>query len=134
VLVQGEEVVRWVEEGVNTTLTHKAQAIGLWDGEKLIAAVAYDEFSGTNIFAHQRIEGRVTREFWWAVFSYPFEDLGCNRITGYVQETNEKAVKLNKKMGFVEEARLKGAAHDGTDMVAMVMWKKDCRMLNWRRT
>jgi len=133
-LVQGEEVVRWVEEGVNTTFTRKAQAIGLLKDGKLVAGVAYDEFSGTNIFAHQRIEGTVTREFWWAVFSYPFEDLGCNRITGYVQETNEKAVKLNRKWGFVEEARLKGAAWDGTDMIAMTMWKQDCRMLNWRRT
>jgi RimJ/RimL family protein N-acetyltransferase len=134
VLVQGDEVARWVAEKTSADLTAKAQAIGLLKDGKLIAGVAYDCYSGTNVFAHQRIEGRVTREFWWAVFSYPFEDLGCNRITGFVQATNDKAIKLNEHLGFVEECRLKGAAHDGSDMLLMVMWKKDCRMLNWRRT
>jgi RimJ/RimL family protein N-acetyltransferase len=133
-LVQGAMVAQWVYEETHATLSPRAQAIGqLKDGE-LIAAVAYDEYTTNNILAHIRIDGKPTRDFWHAIFHYPFEELGCKRITGIVEESNDKAVKLNKHLGFVEEARLKEAAHDGKDMVIMVMWKKDCRMLNWRRT
>jgi hypothetical protein len=132
-LVQGAMVAQWVSEDTAAGLTDNAQAIGLLKDGELVAAAAYDCFSGTNIFAHLRVCGRATREFWAAIFHYPFEDLGCSRITGYVQESNRKAVTLNEHLGFTVEGRLKGAAHDGGDMLVMVMWKEDCRMLNWRR-
>ena len=132
-LVSGDAVVDWVCDNINHDPSTVAMGIGLLDRGNLIAGAVYEGYTGTNIFMHMCIAKPVTKEFWQAIFSYPFDDLRVNRITGYLMETNTKAVKLNTHLGFKVEGRLKGAAHDGTDMLAMVMWKDDCKMLKWRK-
>ena len=79
-IVQGQEVADWVVEGTNANLSNKAVAIGLVKGNELVAAMAYDGWNGTNIFCHQRIDGKTNRAYWKAVFSYPFNDLGLSLI------------------------------------------------------
>jgi len=131
-LVSGDEVADWVALGTGADVTKKVQAIGLVNDGELVAGAAYDCYSGTNIFAHIRIDGKVGREFYKAIFAYPFEQLGCSRITGWVERANEKAVKLNEHFGFTVEAVMTGAAKNGGDILLMVLWKKDCKVLNWR--
>jgi L-amino acid N-acyltransferase YncA len=131
-IVQGQEVVDWVVEGTGTLLSARAQGIGLWLDNKLVAGAAYDMFSGQNIFAHQRIEGKTNRAYWIAITDYPFNALGCNRVTVIIDDSNEKSMNIVKHMGFVEEGRLHGAAEKGNDMVFMVLWWQNCKMLNWK--
>lgn len=71
--------------------------------------------------------------FWWAVTDYPFNQLGCKRITGLVESTNKKALELNKHIGFRVEATLEKAGQNDADMVVMVLWKEDCRFLRWKK-
>ena len=132
-LVSGNAVVDWVCNSINHDPSTVAMGIGLLDKGNLIAGAVYEGYTGTNIFMHMCIAKPVTKEFWQAIFSYPFDDLRVNRITAYMMEANTKVIELSKHVGFKEEGRLKGAAHDGTDMVASVMWKDDCKMLKWRK-
>jgi L-amino acid N-acyltransferase YncA len=130
-LVIGQGVAEWVFQRVGGSVSAHSQGIG-WqvDGE-LVAGVAYECFTGGNIFVHQCVEGKVPRKFWWAVTDYPFNQLGCKRITGLVDSSNSKALELNKHIGFRVEATLEKAGKHDSDLVVMVLWKEDCRFLRW---
>ena len=106
-------------------------AIGLERHGEVIAGVVYENFTGPNIFAHiAGVPGRrwMTREFLYAIFRYPFVQLGVNRITAPVEASNTDALKLNRNFGFTNEAILRGAMLSG-DLILMVMWKQNCRFI-----
>ena len=130
-LVIGPGVAEWVFQRVGGVSNAHAQGIGWQKDGEIVAGVAYEGFSGSNIFVHQCVEGRVSRNFWWAVTDYPFNQLGCKRITGLVDSINSKALALNKHIGFQVEATLEKAGKNDSDLVVMVLWKEDCRFLRW---
>ncbi len=130
-LVVGPEVVQWVATRTNEFGNFGA-AVGIgWarNGE-LVAGVAYNEFNGVNINAHIASSGRhwLTRDFLWAIFDYPFRQLGVQRITGLVGEGNAAARRFDEHLGFTLETKLTGA-HPTGDLLVYVMWKHDCRWL-----
>jgi RimJ/RimL family protein N-acetyltransferase len=132
-IVQGPAVIKWVTEHNQADFGSKAVGIGQYVGGRLIAGVVYDNYNGRNIVGAVAIDGVTTRKFWWAIFSYALETLGCTRMTVYVESTNHKSMHLMERLGFEIEGKLAEAGEDGCDIVVQVMWKKNCRMLNWRR-
>lgn len=111
------------------------RAIGLERDGQLVAAVLYDSFNGHNIcMSVAAAPGRqwMTREFLRYAFHYPFVELGAKRITGIVRETNLDARRFDEHLGFTEECRMRGAAEDGSDVIAYVMWRHQCRFLTER--
>lgn len=126
-------VYAFVRERVKVPLTSNVKAIGLERRGELIAGVLYDGFTGPNIWMHVAAKSGArwaTREFLRAAFSYPFLQLGCDRVSGAVDASNSQARRFDEHLGFEEEARLKGAAADGGDVILYVMWKKDCRYVD----
>lgn len=110
-----------------------SQAIGLVRGGELVAGVVYEGFNGANVWLHVgAIPGRrwMTREFLRAVFRYPFEQLGCKRVSGYVEAWNMDARRFDEHVGFSPEAVLSGAASDGGDVILYVMKREECRYVN----
>ncbi|MFA5606801.1 MAG: GNAT family protein [Leucobacter sp.] len=110
--------------------------LGLVDDDRILAGAVYCDYSGTNVFVHLAGEGRrwLNREFLYVGFQYPFEQMRVRRLTGWVEESNLDARRFDEHIGFREEARLKGAARDGGDVILYVMWKEDCRWLRRGRT
>ncbi|PIM52103.1 hypothetical protein CS062_16240 [Roseateles chitinivorans] len=111
-------------------LCEGARAIGLRRDGVIVAGVIYEGFNGPNIWMHvAAVPGRrwLTREYLLACFRYPFEVCGVQRITGYVDASNTDARRFDEALGFKEEARLKGAAEDGGDVILYVMRREDCR-------
>lgn len=131
VIVQGPEVAAWVMEKAGGCVHQNMSSMGWVRDGKLVAGFAFEGWTGPNIVAHQRQEGMAPKGFWGAAARYVFETLGCKRITGPVPASNELALRLNKKIGYEIEATLKEAAPDGGDMILMVLWKDNCRMLTW---
>jgi RimJ/RimL family protein N-acetyltransferase len=131
-IVQGWGVVEWVSELTRSDIGCNAKGIGLLKDGVLVAGAAYDKYNGRNIFVHQRIDAKPTKAYWRAIASYPFEDLGCSRMTVTVEASNAKSLKLVTHLGFVEEARLSGAAGDGGDFILLVLWKENCKLLDWK--
>lgn len=126
-------VYAFVRERVKVPLTSNVKAIGLERRGELIAGVLYDGFTGPNIWMHVAAKSGArwaTGEFLRAAFSYPFLQLGCDRVSGAVDASNSQARRFDEHLGFEEEARLKGAAADGGDVILYVMWKKDCRYVD----
>jgi len=71
----------------------------------------------------------MTKQYLKECFSYAFDTLGVERLSGYVNASNVDAVRLDEHFGYKREAVLKGAAYDGGDVYSYVMWRKDCRFL-----
>jgi RimJ/RimL family protein N-acetyltransferase len=106
------------------------RAIGLRRDGALVAGVIYEGINGFNAWMHvAAVPGArwLVRDYLMACFYYPFIACGLSRVSGYVNESNTAARKFDESLGFKEEARLKGAAPDGGDVILYVMWRKDCR-------
>jgi RimJ/RimL family protein N-acetyltransferase len=108
-------------------------ALGLLDDSELIAGVIYNHYNKPSICMHVgALPGRrwATREFLFAVFDYPFNQLGCARITALVPKKNIRARKFDKNIGFRFEGRMRKTLSDGDDMMIYGLLKQDCRWLN----
>lgn len=130
-IVQGELVARWVMSAIGS-YTENMTAIGWQTDGRLIAGVAFENFNGNNMFGHQRIDKSPPRSFWIAVSDYIFNFCKVKRFTATVECDNEKAIELNKHIGFEIEATLKDAGRNG-DLIIMVLWPDKCRPLHWKR-
>lgn len=133
-IVVGETVGRWVAEKAKCTWTSACRAIGWMRGGQLIAGVLYDGFTGASIAMHSRCDDprKVSRDWLFAIFDYPFNQLGCKRVTGLVSTANQRAQDTNEHLGWKRETVLKDYFLDG-DGIVYVMRKEDCRWLRFRQ-
>lgn len=119
--------------GVTVPMIAGMKGIGLERDGELIAGVLYEGYTHHNIWMHvAAAPGRrwLNREYLRYCFHYPFVELGCRRVSGWVEDSNEDARRFDEHLGFKEEARLKGAARDGGDVILYVMWREDCRYVD----
>lgn len=105
-------------------------AIGLAKDDKLVAGVVYEGFNGASIKTHIAIDDKtyLTKAFIYTIFAYPFIQLKVKKLIGVVDSDNAKALNLNKRLGFVQEAVLEGASLNG-NLILMTMTKSQCRWL-----
>lgn len=125
-------VFAFVSQYMPMAMVAGMKGVGLEKDGELIAGVLYEGFNGQNVWAH--LAGKpgkrwMNRQFLWYGFHYPFNEMGVKRISGYVNASNTEARRLNEHFGYQEEARLKGAAPDGGDVILYVMWRENCRFL-----
>lgn len=131
IVCDAERIGLWVCERAGGSWTPgRGQAIGLEQDGELIAGVLYEDFNGANVLMHVAGTGRrwLTREFLHVAFWYPFEQLGCKRVTGIVPSVNADALRFDTHLGFQLEATLKDA-YPGGDLLVLVMRREDCRFL-----
>lgn len=106
------------------------QALGLERDGELQAVVVYNLYSGADIAMHVAAVpgGRwMTRSFLRAVFRYPFVQLGCRRVTGYVPASNAVALRFDLHLGFQPEGRMREALENGEDVIVLGMLERECR-------
>lgn len=104
-------------------------AIGLVDGDKLVAGVVYSDYNGKQITAGIAIDGKkINREFLWFMFFYPFKQLGVKRITVCVEQDNSASQQLASRLGFELESRMERAGKTG-DILVYRMFRENCRYL-----
>jgi len=111
--------------------TSLAQCIICLEDGKPIAGVVYEGYNTYTVSAHIWIkEGKKpTKEWFAAIFDYPFNKLEVNKIMGQVFSKNEKARKLDEHLGFKLEATIKDYCPDG-DLLMYTMTRENCRVLN----
>lgn len=97
---------------------------------KLLGGVTFQNFLGGSIALHVNSFDRhwLTRDFLWVIFHYPFVQLGCKKVMGFVPSSNQKALEFDKHIGFKEEYRISDACVDG-DLVVLSMRREECRWL-----
>ena len=106
----------------------RSRSLGLKRDGKYVAGVIYENFNHRSFTCHIAITGRMTTAFLYAIFDYPFNMCDVEKIIGPVASENAESLRLVKKMGFTEEARIKDA-HPLGDIVLLTMLKEDCRFL-----
>lgn len=96
----------------------------------LYGGVVYQGYTGASIAIHMAgFHPRwINRDMLWVAFDYPFVKLGVKKLVGHVSSGNQKALELDLKLGFKEEARIADVYADG-DLVFLSMYKSDCRWL-----
>lgn len=130
IVLNTARVFAFVSERVPLQPVGGMQGIGFERDGELIAGVLYEGYNPHNVWMHVAAKPGslwAKRKFLDFVFAYPFRQLGVDRVSGYVNASNQEARRLDEHLGFKQEATLSGAAPDGGDVVIYVMWKKDCR-------
>lgn len=125
-------VFAFCKERMPVSLVAGMKGLGLERDGELVAGVLYEGFNHHNVWMHVAAEpGRswLNKEFLRYCFHYPFVELGCKRISGYVEARNADARRFDEHLGFRQEAVLQGAASDGGDVILYVMRRDDCRYL-----
>lgn len=131
--VNRDEVIRpWLRHYLQISLPQgKGQLIALARNGEILGAVCVEEYNGANCLMH--VAGKPGARwckptFLRFCFLYVFDQLGCRRVTGLVDETNVAARRLDEHLGFELETRLKQATPNG-DLLVYVMWKEKCRWI-----
>lgn len=125
-------VVRFVASRIGGA-PGECTAVGLESDEGIVAGVIFERCNGHNVFFHDAaVDGYswTNRDFLKAIAYHAFNTMGVPRVTTVVASSNLPALGWDLQYGFVEEGRLKGAAHDGSDSVYLVLWKDKCKWLN----
>lgn len=60
-------------------------------------------------------------------FGYVFGQLGCKRMNTVTPASNVKARRVDEKLGFVQEGRIREALPDGDDLIIYGMLKSECK-------
>ena len=122
----GNEVARWVCKKLHSAPQEGSEGIGLEKDGKLVAGVCYDNWTGRSIMAHIVVDGRMTPAYLHAIFHYPFEHLGLEKVICPIAQSNTESIRLATKMNFTREATLRDAHPDG-DIYLYTLKRKDCR-------
>lgn len=122
-------VFAYVREHTPVVVTAGMKGLGLERDGQLIAGVLYEGYNKVNIWMHVATTPgkRWTLEFLRYCFYYPFVELGCRRVSGWVEASNMQARRFDEHLGFRPEAVLHGAASDGGDVILYVMRREECR-------
>lgn len=128
-IVIGQGVIDWVSARALVIFGPACRGIGLERDGKIIAGVVYENWNKRNVFVHQAIEGRLTRQYLWTICDYPFNQLKVERVTGMIPQGNPKAATAAEKIGFKLETVLKDA-HPSGDILIYVLRRNTCRWLN----
>jgi RimJ/RimL family protein N-acetyltransferase len=107
------------------------EAVGLERDGEIIAACIYNHFTGFDICMHIAAKPGskwCTKSFLYSAFAYPFKQLGCLRVTGYVAAKDEKVIEFDKHLGFVFEG-VKRCALPDDDLVILGMTRAECRFI-----
>jgi len=132
-LTIGKHVVEWVAKQTNEFGNFGTEiGIGWLRDGKIVAGVAYADWNGPNIVCHiasDRSRRWLTKQYLWTIFDYPFNQIGCKRITVCVGQGNRDSLRFVQHLGFALETTLE-SAHPSGDLLIWRMWRKDCRWLN----
>lgn len=126
---QNEILGQWLYSKTGGSYIHgMGQYIGLVDDGKILAVAGYENCNTASVHCHIAVEGMMNREFLRYIFAYPFNELKVKKLIGIVPSFNEKALKLDKHLGFIEECVIKDA-HPGGDLHILTMTKEQCKFI-----
>lgn len=107
-------------------------ALALLGDRGLIAGVVYSHWTRFDVCASLAVDGRLTPRYLFAIFDYPFTQVGVRRITAPIRESNLRSIRLAEHLGFRCEGLLRCAA--GTESVLLYgILKEECRWLAPRK-
>lgn len=113
--------------GIERSYFGSCTTIQVVRGGTVLAIAVYSSFNGVNceltIAAghHDYLRPHVRS----VLFRYPFSQLGCRRVTVLVAQSNAKTIQLAKRLGFVQEGRLRSFLTNGEDCVVLGLLRSE---------
>lgn len=92
--------------------------------DQLKGVILYTNMSKTNIDMHWWMPNCMTKSIISHMFSYPFVELELIRITGTINSSNEKIIKIVERLGFEKEAVVKDYYNLHEDMLIYKITKE----------
>ena len=128
-IVAGPHVGHWVMGRIGGFFDPVCMsAIGWQSDGRLTAGTAYRDWNGVSIEGQIAADRPLTRGFLFAIFDYPFRQLGARKIIATTTADHIRSIRLLRRLGFVEEACLRDAAPGG-DLIIYTMRREACRFL-----
>lgn len=129
-----DEIGRWVAARVphgEPWVPGCGYCVGFAKGSRLIAGAAFFRYNRASIEVGFASDGPqwLNRVNLWQLFTYPFEQLGVQRISAFANASNKASRALIEALGFQHEATLAQAASDGGDQLVYRLLKGDCRYI-----
>lgn len=103
-------------------------AIGWESAGRLVAGASFRDWNGVSIEGQIAADRPLTRGLLFAIFDYPFRQLGARKIVATTSADHIRSIRLLRRLGFVEEACLRDAAPGG-DLIIYTMRREACRFL-----
>lgn len=128
---QADRIGAWVAQQVGQGASWGSfYALGIVDGDDVIAGVVFNNFNRANATCHIAISKytRLVPAMIAASFDYAFNHAKLKRLTGMVPSNEPSVLAFDKHIGFEEEFVMKDGA-PGADMHVLVMWPDKCRWL-----
>jgi RimJ/RimL family protein N-acetyltransferase len=120
----------WVAKQIGIDGFGPSVAIGVQRDGEIIAAAVYHDLRQGQIEASIAATSRrwASRSVLHTLFTYPFYQVGANRLLVQCSEANDKTMKIVRQLGFTEEGRLRQlyAPHDA---VLWGMLRKECQWI-----
>lgn len=131
-IVVGDWVCDWVARRTGGYYAPgSGNGLGWAREDVLVAGVLYDNFNGQCVQMHVAAERTnwLVRDYLFACFDYPFNQMRVKKVLGLVDSTNQTALRFNRHLGFVHEAVVKDAGKYG-DLHILTMTAQQCRYLS----
>lgn len=123
--------------GITGVYDDSSKAIGNVIDGKLVSAVTYNNFrvrpDGSFLSVEMGIYSNdkkwATKDYLRAVFSYPFIQLGMERVETTCSAGRPDVIAFNQKLGFKKECIKRKAWPLGGDAVQFSMLRDECKWL-----
>jgi len=121
----------WFKQRTPVIMCEDSQGIVAFNERGIQAVCVADSFSTDACNVHFAIDNPIVirRGFLNEIARHLFVVRKRNRIFGLVPDNNEKALKLDRHIGFTEVARVPQALSKDIGYVVMVMTKEECPWL-----
>ena len=120
----------WVTNRVPLLLVSDMTSILAVDKDtgKRLAGCVMDTWTPTSCQIHFTIENPLVLRhgFFQEISKFVFDTSKRLKMIGLVPANNERALKMDRKIGFVEVARIKDAHDVGVDCVVMELTRENC--------
>jgi RimJ/RimL family protein N-acetyltransferase len=129
---QDQKVAEWVGKRAEVENLTECTTYGFFkDGKIVGGAIFYDWRVEDMVFSGAfEDKGCFTKRNLKLFFDYPFNQVGCHRISAYTSVDNSKANTLLKKLGFTKEGCFREISSRQEDANIYGMLKRECIWLN----
>lgn len=133
---EDEKIAQWVSEKIGGCDFTPCCAIGIVKDGKPLAGVVYNNFiehKGASVSLEMSVaaESRewLNKQILFALFAYPFIQIGVPRVQSTMAADNAHAIEFNKRLGFTQEGYGRKAYFDGRDCVVTSMLREECKWI-----
>ena len=120
----------WVAKRIGIRGFGPSTARGVQKDGQLIAGAVFHDYRDGQVEASLSADSPkwATRSVLYSLFAYPFIQMDANRLLVTCDESNKKAMKMNRQLGFTPEGILRQMYYPN-DAIIFGMLKDECKWI-----